>query len=89
MKKLLVFGLIAVLTILIASCAQPTPQTVIQTVTVIETVEVVKEGQTVIETVEVIKEIEVESHPTDWQYWLWLWRTLATNNPRRKFPFPE
>jgi len=60
MKKLLVFGLIAALAVLLASCAQPTPQTVIQTVTVIETVEVVKEGETVIETVEVVKEVEVE-----------------------------
>ena len=59
MKKLLVFGLIALMAVLLASCAQPTPQTVIQTVTVIETVEVVKEGQTVIETVEVVKEVEV------------------------------
>jgi peptide/nickel transport system substrate-binding protein len=63
MKKLLVFGLIALMAVLLASCAQPTPQTVIQTVTVIETVEVVKEGQTVIETVEVVKEVEVEVTP--------------------------
>lgn len=40
----------------LASCAQgPTPTP--ETITVIETVEVVKEGQTVIETVEVVKEV--------------------------------
>lgn len=47
----------------ITSCTTPEPQTIIQTVTVIETVEVVKEGQTVIETVEVIKEVEVTPTP--------------------------
>ncbi|MBN2146414.1 MAG: ABC transporter substrate-binding protein [Anaerolineales bacterium] len=63
MKKLRIFGLIAILSMLITSCAQPTPEKIIETVTVIETVEVVKEGETIIETVEVIKEVEVTATP--------------------------
>ena len=48
---------------LLASCqpaATPTPETI----TVIETVEVVKEGETVIETVEVVKEVTPVPEPT-------------------------
>ena len=65
MKKLTIFLVIALITLL-ASCAQPTPETVtiVETVTVVETVEVVKEGETVIETVEVVKEVEVEVEVT-------------------------
>jgi len=62
-KNILLISLLVVLAVLLASCSQPAPETVIQTVTVIETVEVVKEGETVIETVEVVKEVEVEVTP--------------------------
>lgn len=64
MKKLLFVGLLVALAMVFAACTPAEPQTVIQTVTVIETVVVEKEGQTVIETVEVIKEVEVEVTPT-------------------------
>jgi len=60
MKKLFLVGLLVALAMVFAACAPAEPETVIQTVTVIETVEVVKEGETVIETVEVVKEVEVE-----------------------------
>ena len=56
-KNILLISLLVVLAVLLASCSQPEVETVIQTVTVIETVEVVKEGETVIETVEVVKEV--------------------------------
>jgi peptide/nickel transport system substrate-binding protein len=48
---------------LLASC-QPAPAPTPETITVIETVEVVKEGETVIETVEVIKEVTPTPEPT-------------------------
>ena len=62
MRKLR-FVIVVALMVLLASCAQPTPETVtiIETVTVIETVEVDKEGETIIETVEVVKEVESRS----------------------------
>jgi len=50
---------------LLASCAEPaTTVPTPQTIKVIETVEVVKEGKTVIETVEVIKEVTATPAPT-------------------------
>lgn len=67
MKKLVIFGVIALLVMLAAACGQAaTPEvvTVVQTVTVIETVEVEVEGKTVIETVEVVKEVEVQVEVT-------------------------
>jgi peptide/nickel transport system substrate-binding protein len=73
MKKSYVLVSIAMF-VLLGSCAQPTPETIIQTmietvtmfetVTVIETVEVIKEGETVYETVEVIREVEVQIEVT-------------------------
>lgn len=54
MKHNKVLSILIVMGILLASCATPTPQTII------ETVVVEKEGQTVIETVEVVKTVEVE-----------------------------
>ena len=51
MRKSMLFALsiLMVLSLVLSACATPTPETV----TVIETVVVEKEGQTVIETVEV------------------------------------
>src|SRR3990172_11167220 len=54
MKKLI--GLVVGLAILLAACVQVTPETI----TVIETVVVEKEGKIVIETVEVVKTVEIE-----------------------------
>jgi ABC-type glycerol-3-phosphate transport system substrate-binding protein len=54
MKSYKLLSLLLVLGVLLASCATPTPQTII------ETVIVEKEGKTVVETVEVIKTVEVE-----------------------------
>lgn len=55
-----VVSALLVLSMMLTSCATPTPQTI----TVIETVIVEKEGQTVIETVEVEKIVEVERPET-------------------------
>ena len=63
MKKLTILLVIALIAVFLASCAQPTPETIIQTVTVIETKVVEKEGETVIETIEVVKEVEVTPIP--------------------------
>jgi peptide/nickel transport system substrate-binding protein len=60
----LVVCVLMILSMVLTACAAPTPEKVIETVTVIETVEVEKEGETVIETVEVIKTVEVEVTPT-------------------------
>ncbi len=62
-KMLFLFSFLALIILMMAACAPAEPETVIQTVTVIETVVVEKEGETVIETVEVIKEVEVEVTP--------------------------
>ena len=67
-KVLLLLVLSAALLLGMAACAAPTPETVvetvIETVVVVETVEVVKEVEgetvTVVETVEVVQEVEVE-----------------------------
>ena len=55
-KLLLIVGILAALAMVFTACSTPTPETIIQTVTVIETVEVVRDGETIIETVEVVKE---------------------------------
>lgn len=54
MKSYKLLSLILILGVLLASCATPTPERII------ETVVVEKEGQTVIQTVEVVKTVEVE-----------------------------
>jgi multiple sugar transport system substrate-binding protein len=60
--KFLALGIVLMLTLIgLASCATPTPETV----TVIETVVVEKEGQTVIETVEVERVVEVTPVPEE------------------------
>jgi len=60
-KKLFyVLSLLLALSLVLTSCATPTPETV----TVIETVVVEREGETVIETVEVVKTVEVAVTPT-------------------------
>jgi len=76
-KSIFILGLLLVIAAILAACqpeAQTEVQTVIETVVVVETVEVVKEGETVIETVEVIKEVEVpvtpEAPAEDYQYGL-------------------
>ena len=71
-KLFFVLGILAVLSLAIASCAAPAEP---ETITVIETVVVEKEGETVIETVEVEKEVvvteevivevEAEAEPVD------------------------
>jgi len=69
MKRLLIFAnLLLIASLFLASCATPTPETIIETVvvekegeTIIETVIVEKEGETIIETVEVEKVVEVEA----------------------------
>jgi len=73
-SKVFVICLLSVLLVLVASCSQPTPETVVETVvetvivetekevTVVETVEVEKEV-TVVETVEVEKEVIKEVQP--------------------------
>ena len=48
----------------LSSCAEQGPPPTPETITVIETVEVVKEGEKVIETVEVIKEVTATPEPT-------------------------
>ena len=70
MRKFNIVALIALLTMVLVACAQPTPDVVIETVvvekegeTIIETVEVEKEV-TVVETVEVEVEVEVPAEPT-------------------------
>jgi len=52
--------------LVLASCTQATqaPPPTPETITVIETVEVIKEGETIIETVEVIKEVTPTPAPT-------------------------
>jgi multiple sugar transport system substrate-binding protein len=54
MKSFKILSLIIALSLVLAACATPTPETII------ETVVVEKEGETVIETVEVEKEVEKE-----------------------------
>lgn len=54
-RNLILLNLLLIFGLLLASCAAPEPQTIIETVVV----EVEKEGQTVIETVEVEKEVVV------------------------------
>jgi ABC-type transport system substrate-binding protein len=49
--------------LILTSCAQPTPETIVETVTVIETVETIVEGETVVETVEVVQTVEVQVTP--------------------------
>jgi peptide/nickel transport system substrate-binding protein len=56
------YSLFIVLALFLTSCA---PETVVQTVTVVETVEVIKDGETVIETVEVIKEVTATPAPVE------------------------
>jgi ABC-type transport system substrate-binding protein len=58
-KFTIVLGLLAVVSLVLAACAPaeaPTPETI----TVVETVVVEKEGETIVETVEVVKTVEVE-----------------------------
>jgi len=59
-KALFVISVLMVLSLILSACGQPTPETI----TVIETVVVEREGKTVIETVEVVKTVEVEVTPT-------------------------
>lgn len=59
-KLFFALSLLVALSMILTSCATPTPETV----TVIETVVVEREGETVIETVEVVKTVEVEVTPT-------------------------
>lgn len=54
MKSYKLLSLFVILGVLLASCATPTPERII------ETVIVEKEGQTIVETVEVVKTVEVE-----------------------------
>jgi len=54
MKSYKLLSLLVVLGVLLASCAAPTPEVVI------ETVVVEKEGETIVQTVEVVKTVEVE-----------------------------
>lgn len=56
-KMFVVVSLVAALAVILAACAQPTPETIIEKV--VETVVVEKEGETVIETVVVEKPVEV------------------------------
>jgi hypothetical protein len=57
-SKIFVICLLSVLLVLVASCSQPTPETIVETV--VETVVVETEKEvTVVETVEVEKEVEV------------------------------
>jgi peptide/nickel transport system substrate-binding protein len=53
-------SILVLLSLILGACAQPTPQTV----TVVETKIVEKEGKTVVETVEVVKTVEVVVTPT-------------------------
>jgi len=64
-SKSLVLFIMAVILVLISSCATATPETIVETVvvekegaTVVETVVVQVEGETIVETVEVIKEVQ-------------------------------
>jgi len=61
-KLLFVVSVLVLLSMVLASCATPTPETVIQTVVVTEVVEVEGEPviQEVVKTVEVEKEVQVE-----------------------------
>jgi peptide/nickel transport system substrate-binding protein len=69
MRKQILFisSVLIIFSMVLAACAQPTPETIIKTEKVIETVEVEKivEGEpvTIIETVEVEKIVEVTSTP--------------------------
>jgi peptide/nickel transport system substrate-binding protein len=58
----LIFSFLMALSLILSACARATPTP--ETITVIETVIVEKEGETVIETVEVVKTVEVEVTPT-------------------------
>jgi peptide/nickel transport system substrate-binding protein len=65
-----VFGLLIAISMILAACAQPTAETIIETVvvekegkTVVETVIVEVEGETVVETV--VVEVEVTPKPVD------------------------
>jgi peptide/nickel transport system substrate-binding protein len=61
---LTLFSALVVLSMVASQCgAPPTPQTIIQTVVVKETVIVEKEGEKVVETVEVVKEVAVTATP--------------------------
>ena len=59
MKKTIAVLLVLLMMGTILTACAPEVETIIETVTVIETVEVEVEGETVIQTVEVIKEVEV------------------------------
>lgn len=62
MRKSILFimSVLLVLSLVLGACTAPIPETV----TVIETVIVEKEGETVIETVEVVRTVEIEVTPT-------------------------
>ena len=69
-KIYIVLGLLITISMILAACAQPTAETIVETVvvetegeTVIETVVVEKEGETVVETVIVTVEVEAEVTP--------------------------
>jgi peptide/nickel transport system substrate-binding protein len=65
-KTLLLLMVIALLSVIAAQCgAAPTPETVVQTVVVPQTVVVEKEGEMVVETVEVVKEVVVTPTPEE------------------------
>ncbi len=58
-KSLLVLGILVIASMLFAAC-QPAPASEAETITVVETVVVEKEGETIVETIEVEKVVEVE-----------------------------
>lgn len=67
----LFFAIVMVASLVLGACAQPTPETIVQTVEVVKTVEVEKEVVTTVEvekevvtTVEVEKEVEVKENAT-------------------------
>jgi ABC-type transport system substrate-binding protein len=64
-KTFLILGLLVIVAMILAACQPSEPETIVETVTVIETVEVEVEGETVIETVEVVKTVEVEAPPAE------------------------
>jgi len=57
----IVFAMLIIASMVLSACAQPTPQTVIETVVVTEVVE--KEGETIVETKVVEVEVEVTATP--------------------------